>query len=149
MSKHTHVWHGQNVDVDIYFENATGGIIGEEDVPVLSYCYWENVNVSATQEQTRRQVTGRAKKKITNRAWEYSASVEHMYFSKEDEINVEEMFSRNKRLRIEIRCVDKAYPEEENDIHILKAAYASRWRISGQENDILSASVDFEAEDFE
>jgi len=146
MSNHTHVWHGTNVDVDVYLEDGQGNVTGGI---VLSYCYWVNVNINATQEQTRRPVTGRARKKITNRQWEYSASVEHMYFSKEDEIRLDDIMSRNQPMRLELRCVDYSYPEDEYDIHTLKTAYASRYKVTARDNDIVTASADFEAEDFE
>lgn len=144
------VWHGTNANVEVYLDDGDGNQLSGG--PVLSYCFWQNFSISAIMEQIRRPVTGRAKKKITNRAFEYEASIEHFYFRKAEEIRLNDVFNRQQALQFKVALVKDHYTDTaplENDDHLLKICRASRWKLNGEENDILIMTASFAAEDFE
>jgi hypothetical protein len=74
-------------------------------------------------------------------------SIEHLYFDKDDEIRLEDVFRSNQNLRIAMRARNQE--KRDNPIyHVLKSAKAVSFRISGRDADMISVSVNFNAEDF-
>lgn len=148
MTINQEVWTGLDADVDVYLEDENGDAITSGGT-VITYCYWQNFSVRALLEQVRRPVTGRSRKKIVNRAYEYEASVDHFYFRKSDELNLTEIFNREQPLQFVVRMRKEYQTSEEGETHTLKRAFANGFDITGQENDIIIASAKFSAEDFE
>lgn len=144
------VWTGQDAIVDVYLDDGEGNRVSGG--PILSYCYWQDFSINAQMEQQRRPVTGRSKLKITNRAYTYDAQVSHFYFRKSEEIRLTDVFNREQAIQFEVTLDKPHYSGTapfEADAHTLKIAKNSNWRITGDENDILVATANFAAEEFE
>lgn len=149
-----HVWTGLDATISIYQNEIAAGPSGggSSGDLIMSYCFWEDFTISGTLTQKRRLVTARARPKIVNHMWEYTAKVGCMYFRKIDEIALVSIFSRQQALRVEILLDDPIYSGEfplENDPHVLKTAYGNSFAITGREDDIITASASFTAEEFD
>lgn len=138
-----HVWTAEYGDLEIHKETAAGVLVSGG--PLFTYCYAENISVSAKLEAIRRMVPGRAQKKITTRAYEYTCNIGHLYFWKDQEIDLANVFNRAQRLRLIFRLKDVSLQE---DVHTLSLAYATSWNLNSQKNNNVQGSASFDAELF-
>ena len=137
-----HVWSGHEADVEIYHEDDDGNLLSGYGVIL---CYWEDFEINGNLPTNRLPCTGRRVKRITREAYEFSATVNQMYFSKEVQNNLDDIFNREQWLRVVIRCVDA----DEQDVHTLSRCLASDFKINGKENDLVFSQSSFVAELYE
>lgn len=162
MSIQRHVWMQGDADVKVYAENVSGGIVdfitgetppfGEEPDPIFTYCYWEGVRISSSTTVTRRAVTGRGRRKIVTPAGVFddvSVDVDHMFFRKAVEFDLQNVFNPHTRLRLALQFTDIAYNDIaplENDLIQASFAKAQNFSINARDNEVVDASAHFEAE---
>lgn len=148
------IWTGLDAWVEVYHTNDAGvriNLAGNPwtvlDGPLLDYCFFQNVSLSAELPSTRRPVTGRPQRKLTVLAEEYSMDVEHFYLGKAKEVSHDVIFHREKILELVLRLQAPESPPD-LDLHTLKMARRTSWDISGQENGNMLGSAKFTAEQF-
>lgn len=166
------VWQLSDVDVLIYLENTdyysvsefgcmmteAGSVVSGAEVnlpttddnyiPALfSYCYLESATINGTQAIRNVQIPGRPRELSFGGAWKYTVSIEHLYFDKDDELRLDDVFSSNQNLRIAFRArnIDK---RNDTLYHVLKQSKVSSFNINGSDDDTISVQVSIDAEDF-
>lgn len=151
---HDSIWQFYQCDVLIYLEASDGSLLNDDGspaedegsaVPLSINCYMEGVTVKGTLESERRPVTGRSKKKITTRAYEYSLQAEYLYIDKDTQLDLANIFNRQQRLRLVLACTEPGVVTQK---HTLYTACAISWELSGSDNESLIFQSQFEAEDF-
>lgn len=167
MSEQRHVWTSAFADVQIFLENASGTVLNSDTLvadpgfdphdplrtydPILSYCYLQNATMTASAETQRRQVTGRARRKLTIREFDdCKVDCETMFFYKTDEINFTKIFNRRQRLRIVMKLFDPSYSGVApylNDTMQMKRALATSFGVTERDNEVLMCNASFEGEE--
>lgn len=142
----------RNMDGSLTVDYST--IVADTDHadPLLIYCYAQSGSIQATLEHDRRPVTGRPFKLIVNRQYEYSAEIESLYISKNDEVNLTYIFNRDVRVRVVMTCTEEedvpVAAASRADVHTLLRAVGASFHITGRDNDSLTLACSFDAEQF-
>ncbi len=144
----TPIWTGNDVTVFIYAAGPDGEKLSE--IPLFSHCFMQDCKVSGQLNYERRPVTGRPKKKIVAHEWgEYEMSVGHFYLSKDIELDLDEVFHREKLLLIEMVCLHEGDNPDNAETHTLKMAKACDFAITSNDNQNVLGTAKFCAEEFE
>lgn len=148
----TRVWTGLDATVKIFYlndngqlKNFNGDIGGENQDPIVSYCYFQNTSLNSETPYIRRPVTGRDKKKIVVETDEWELTVEHFYMGHFYEFDPLQIFDRSKPLALMLTLQNPALIDD-TEIQLLKPAYRVACNISGQENGIFTGSAKFISE---
>lgn len=119
------------------------------DTPALDYCFFLDAQLSVSRETTRRAVTGRPFKKITQQVDEGELQVNTLIVSKATdydlEVLAEKVFSRENRLTILLREYnpirgDMLYNE---NTFVLRHAARNQYSISARDNNSIQGSISF------
>lgn len=148
------IWVGQDADVLVYASDIDGNRKGPTGHPwvatdgsLLLYCLLQNTTLSGNLPAQRRPVTGRPQLRIVNQAYEYELDVEHFYLKKSTELNVNDIFNREKSLELVLRL--QAYDDiNYQEPHTLYVARAVQFTISEQDNENVKGKAKFLAERF-
>lgn len=140
------VWTGNEAEAIIYEDDGAGNTVGD---PLITYCFLQNVSVRGTVQLDRREVTGRPRRKLVPHAWEYEVSIEHLYLRKSKELKLDTVFNREKKLQI-VFALEHLYEAPElADVHRLKVAFGGGFTLNSVDNQNVTGSAQFSAEQFE
>lgn len=144
----TPIWTGNDVTVYIYSADpVTGDKLSE--IPIFSHCFMQDCTVAGSVDVQRRPVTGRPRRKIVTQQYDnVELSVGHFYLSKAIEINLDDVFHREKVLLIEMECLVIGDNPDNSDLHTLRMARATDFSISSSDNRNVTGSAKFSAEEF-
>lgn len=148
------VWTLGEADITVYAEDGNGNLVlvDGQPVPLVQYCFVEDMTIRASTEIKRRAVTGRGARMITTPSGSYddcSAMIEHMFFRKATEINLTNIFNPGASLRLVISFFKLIYTNVapfENDTIYLSCCKAKSFEITGKQPEIVMATANFEAE---
>lgn len=146
------VWVFGDAKIKIYEETENGTLYNPE-VPLLEYCYLQGFSLNASASFARRAVTGRGRRKIVMLSdfENITLSCSHLFFDKDTEFNTDSIFNPDKQLRILVECSKVEYsgiPPFNNDIFALSHARATAFSQTGQDDQNIQATANFEAELF-
>ena len=145
-----HVWTLGDGNLYVYQENGSGSLVGSD--PLFEYCYLEGVTISCKTVLQRRAITGRGRRKLVNPSNgfdEVRLVCEHIFFRKATELDLTNVFTKGKWLRLTLPLEDFGYTNVapfENDTMTLSYCRASDFQITGREVDVIIATATFEAE---
>lgn len=145
------VWVFGDAKIKIYEEVIDVGTLYAPDVPLLEYCYAQGATLNANAAYARRAVTGRGRRKLVPLSdfENITFSCPHLLFDKETEINFDSIFNTNKQLRLILEFSKIEYsgiPPFTNDIFTLSFCRATGFSISGQDDENIIGTANFEAE---
>lgn len=150
------IWTGEDCNVRVYLDDGEGNRINESgmafdplvDLPLIDYCYWQSLSVDAELPMARRPCTGRPRLKIVRDGYIYQATVSYWMMRFSHEINLNQIFNREKCLQFEIEGLDVTFGKD-LETKVLKVAYARNFKITSQSAGNAEGSAEFWAEQFE
>lgn len=147
------VYTGNDLDVGIFQEDSSGNPIGiadaarwnvDTDTPLLSYCFFDTVEVSASLVLQKRPATGDPFQRIVTQQYDYSARVGNLYF-KQQEADRLILFNRETRLRIYMRHYNVYQEDQQILIHAIGATIGITTPVG---NEICTVHAEFQAEEY-
>lgn len=151
------VWHGTALGIALFkvAKEAPYTVVGQSipgkyspnDIPLLSYCYWQTCELAASMESRYIPVTDRPIKRIANDGFLYTCKV-NGFFCYHREISAIDILNRNNRFQIIAFHYDPVRSEPAI-VHSLKMCTFFSVNLNDTENGISNYNVDIGAEEYD
>jgi hypothetical protein len=151
---HTHIWTTNFAQVGIIIGGTTtNGITTGGSAKYFAFI--EGVTVGGVCRVERRPVLGRSRKMVVcSEPFEYNCSIEAIYLDKTLELQLSNFFTTRPTdgttdptpVTFEFSLIDPG--DGSDDVHTLANAYATRFEVTGRDNQNVIVTAEFTAESF-